>query len=147
MSKRNSFTVALAALCVLTGAGCGWFEDPTPENIRIRISGPTGAPVQLVFSSQFNAAVDERGVTQVSIFRSDTLSSALPVDTTIYIGIDRRMFVEVMPLNVAEIQVRARIDVDDRTQVDEEGLVRAAEPWRYAYLFNQLVTRVIDTVI
>lgn len=140
--------LGLAGLtAVLASAGCGWFEDPTPENIRVRLGGAAGTPIQLVLSSQFVAAVDDRGVTQVEIFFADTLQTTLPVDTTLFIGIDRRMFVQVAPLNAAEIQVQARIDVDDRTQVNESGLVRAADPWRYAYLFNQAITRVIDIVI
>lgn len=147
MKNRRSSAALLAGLLTIATVACGWFEDPTPENIRVRLSGDAGRQVRLVFSSQFVAAIDEAGVTQVSILHSDTLTRTLPVDTTMYIGIDRRMFVEVVPLDADEVQIQARIDVDDRTQLDERGLVRASDPWRYAYLFNQIVTRIIDTSI
>ncbi|MDP2955303.1 MAG: hypothetical protein Q8N53_02680, partial [Longimicrobiales bacterium] len=98
-------------------------------------------------STQFVAAVDELGITRVSLFWADTLAQTLPVDTTLYIGIDRRFFVQVLPSAAASITVDVRVDVDDRNQVSERGAIRASDPWRYVYLFNQRTTRIIDTVL
>ena len=148
MPSRRRIALALLAALPLCAPGCGWFEDPTPENLRFRMSGDAGARVQVVYSTQFVAAVDEQGVTRVSLFRADTLAQTLPVDTTLYIGIDRRFFVQVLPSSAAtSLTVDVRVDVDDRSQVSERGAIRATDPWRYVYLFNQRTTRIIDTVL
>lgn len=142
-NPRSPVAHLLALSCVF--AGCGWFDDPTPEFIRVRASGQAGTRVQVVLATQFNAAVDEAGVTNLSIFLSDTLARALPFDTTVNIALERRFFVELMPLDAASAQLDVRVEVDGRTQVAEGGTVARADPWRYAYLFNQRVTRIIDT--
>ncbi|MDP2955125.1 MAG: hypothetical protein Q8N53_01785, partial [Longimicrobiales bacterium] len=116
MPSRRRIALALLAALPLSAPGCGWFEDPTPENIRFRMSGDVGARVQVVYSTQFVAAVDELGITRVSLFWADTLAQTLPVDTTLYIGIDRRYFVQVLPSAAASITVDVRVDVDDRNQ-------------------------------
>lgn len=147
MPSHRRIALALLAALPLSAPGCGWFEDPTPENLRFRMSGDAGARVQVVYSTQFVAAVDEQGVTRVSLFWADTLAQTLPVDTTLYIGIDRRFFVQVLPSAAPSITVDVRVDVDDRSQLSERGAIRTTEPWRYVYLFNQRTTRVIDTVL
>ncbi len=38
------------------------------------------------------------------------------------------------------------MDVDDRTVLNDSGDVLASDPWRYVYLFNQQVSRIIDVV-
>lgn len=147
MSRSFHLAALVAAIALLSAAlpGCGWFEDPTPELIRVRASGQAGTRVQVVLSTQFNAAVDEAGVTNLSIFLSDTLQRALPLDTMVNIAVERRFFVEIMPLDAESAHVEVRVEVDGRTQVAEGGTVARANPWRYAYLFNQRITRIIDT--
>ena len=81
------------------------------------------------------------------MFQADTVVQTLPIDTLFNISIDRRWYVQVTPLNTDQVSVEARVDVDDRNVLDEAGLVFAASPWRFAYLFNQAVTRTIDIVI
>jgi hypothetical protein len=146
MSHRRLLALSWV-LAVSAFAACGWFEDPTPEYLRFRLSGPAGATVHVVYSTQFVAAVDEQGVTRVSLSWADTLRRTLPVDTTVYIGIDRRFFVEVKPIQPDPVAVDVRVEVDDRSQISERGTVQASKPWRYAYLFNQRITRIIDTVL
>jgi hypothetical protein len=141
--RRDTATVLAALLPIVAGA-CGWFDDSTPENVRFRLSSTAGTQVDIVYCTQFVAAVDEAGVTHASLFRADTVRQALPVDTTLFIGIDRRFFVEVLPADTLTVDVR--VDVDDWNQISERGLVRASDPWRYVYLFNERVTRIIDTV-
>ena len=63
------------------------------------------------------------------------------------IRVDQRWFVQVIPVGQEEIAVEARVDVDDRNVLSEAGLILLADPWRFAYLFNQNVTREIDIVL
>lgn len=146
MSIRSRVVIVLVALAPIASAACGWFDDPTPEYLYFKVDGPAGTEVQAVYSTQFVAAVNEAGVTQVNVFYRDTVVHTLPVDTSFYIGIDRRWFVELSPVT-GSASLRVQVDVDDRRQINEAGTVSAAEPWRYAYLFNQRVTRIIDSVL
>lgn len=143
--RRTRFL--LAAVGALAVGACGFFEDLTPETLFFTLSGPAGTQVEVVYSTQFNAGVNEVGVTEVQVFLSDTVVHTLPIDTVFDISVDRRWFVQVTPLAVEQASVQARVDVDDRRLLDESGLILQAEPWRYAYLFNQTVTRTIDIVL
>ena len=147
MSNRRRLGIVLLALAPLAGAGCGWFDDPTPEYVYFTVDGPAGAQVQAVYSTQFVAGVDESGVTQINVFYVDTVVHTLPVDTSFFVGIDRRWFVELSPLDSDQISVKVRVDVDERNQLDETGVVAAGAPWRFAYLFNQQITRTIEVTL
>ena len=91
--------------------------------------------------------MDDRGITQVEVFWLDTVNHVLPLDTTIFIGIDRRFFTQITPVSAPSLELRVRIDVDDRSQYDETGSVTASSPVRFAYLFNQRLTRFIEVVL
>jgi len=147
MSNRRRLGVVLLALAPFAVLGCGWFDDLRPEYVYFKVDGPAGTQVQAVYSTQFVAAVNEDGVTQISVFFTDTVVHTLPVDTSFFVAVDRRWFVQLTPLSADEATLKVRVDVDDRNQLDETGLVRASAPWRFAYLFNQHVTRVIDIVL
>jgi len=147
MVNRRRLLMGLLAAAPLLAPGCGWFDDPTPENAFFKLDGPAGAQVRAVYSTQFVAGVDERGVTQVQMVWADTVIHTLPIDTVFDISVDRRFFVEVTPLTSPSMTLSARVDVDDRNQVNESGVVDASSPWRFAYLFNQAITRVINVVI
>ncbi|MGD8319496.1 MAG: hypothetical protein PVJ02_03555 [Gemmatimonadota bacterium] len=133
---------------VLSGLpGCGQiFDNPTPNNVFLTVAGQAGRQVEIVTSSQFLAGVDERGVTTIRIFGSDTMYAVLPVDTVFDISVDRRWFVQLTPTDSTQATYQVRVDVDDRNQVNETGVVYANDPWRYAYMFNQQLTRSVDVV-
>ena len=147
MSNRHRLAIVLLALAPFVAAGCGWFDDPRPEYVYFKVDGPAGTQVQAVYSTQFVAAVDDAGVTSINVFFTDTVVHTLPIDTTFFVAIDRRWFVELTPLSVDEVAVDVRVDVDNRNQLDETGLLDASAPWRFAYLFNQQITRIIDVVL
>ena len=147
MSNRRRLGIVLLALAPLIAQGCGWFHDQRPEYVFFKVDGPAGTQVQAVYSTQFLAAVDDAGVTRINVFYTDTVVHTLPVDTSFFVAVDRRWFVEMTPISVDEVAVKVRVDVDDRNQLDETGLVKASAPWRFAYLFNQQVTRIIDIVL
>jgi hypothetical protein len=146
MRYRRTRFCLVAASALAVGA-CGFFEDPTPETLFFTLSGSAGTQVEVVYSTQFVAGVTELGVTEVRVFLADTVVHTLPIDTVFDISVDRRWFVQVTPLGVEQASVQARVNVDDRRLLDEAGLILEADPWRYAYLFNQLVTRTIDIVL
>ena len=147
MQIRRPRALVLMALGALSTAACGFFDDPTPETLFFTLDGPAGTELQVVYSTQFVAGVNDFGVTQVQVFQADTVMQTLPIDTLFNISIDRRWFVEVTPVGTAQVSVEARVDVDDRNQLRETGAILAADPWRFAYLFNQAVTRTIDIVL
>ena len=136
---------ALVVGMVLSGA-CSAFEDPTPNNITFRMSGTSGTIVEAIYSTQFIAGVDDANTTHVQIYQADTVQQTLPIDTVIDIAVDRRFFVQIAPVSVAQTSVQVRVDVDDRNVLNDSGDVFASDPWRYVYLFNQQVSRIIDVV-
>ena len=142
---RRIGMAALVVGMVLSGA-CSAFEDPTPNNITFRMSGTSGTIVEAIYSTQFIAGVDDTNTTHVQIYQADTVQQTLPIDTVIDIAVDRRFFVQIAPVSVAQTSVQVRVDVDDRNVLNDSGDVFASAPWRYVYLFNQQVSRVIDVV-
>lgn len=144
MTPRVFAPLLLSAFLGL--AACDAFEDKTPRQARVRITGTAGQQATVIFSSQFVAGVTETGVTQVSIFESDTVTRVLPIDTVLDIEVSRRLFFEVTPVGVDQAMVRVRVDIDDRGLFNEEGDVFASSPFRYIYLFNEPTTRVIEVI-
>lgn len=142
MSTRRRF--ALVALASMGVWGCGLFDDPTPNNIFLRIDGPAGEQVQLTLARNFVAGVDELGTTRVQVFSSDQVTMTLPVDTVVDISLEQRFFVEIMPVLQEQIGVDLTIDVDDRNLFDNTGNLLETEPFRFVYVFNQTTTLTIE---
>ena len=111
------------------------------------MSGDPGASVQLMMSTEFIAGVNEVGMTEVKVCRSDTVVVALPVDTVISISRYKQFLLEATPLSADTMNVSVRIDVDTRKQLDESGDIFRVNPWRYVYVFNQPVTRSVEIII
>lgn len=140
---RTRRRLALASLgFAMVVSGCKVFENPTPHDIIVRLTG--NAEVEIIMSRQFVAGVDEDGGTHLQVFSPDTLHRTLPLDTVINIEVDRRFFIQVTPWDVDQISLGARVDVDDRNVLNDSGDVFASDPWRYVYLFNQQITRIVD---
>ena len=102
---------------------CDIFENRSPENVFLKMSGDPGASVQLMMSTEFIAGVNEVGMTEVKVFRSDKVVVALPVDTVISISRYKQFLLEATPLSADTMNVSVRIDVDTRKQLDESGAV------------------------
>lgn len=140
-SRRFALLTGLLASATF---GCGFFDDPTPETVSIRVDGPTGAPVQLHFARNFVAGVTEAGVTQVQVFSADTINTVLPVDTVVGIAVERRFFLQMAPRQADSLGVTVRIAVNDNSRYDQTGLVYSSDPFRWVFLFNQNTTLVIE---
>lgn len=143
-TRRRAFFAFAAALVL---GACSLVEDPTPENILFRMNGEAGTQVQIVVSTEFVAGVDEFQVTQVQLFSADTVMAVLPVDTVVSVAVDRRFFVEVIPVAPDTMQVHVEVDVDTRQLLDRTGLVWQEVPFRFVYLFNQQLTQNINVLI
>lgn len=122
------------------------FEDLRPVEARVAVDGPAGAAVRMVTSTKFVAGVDERGITRVSVLSSDTTFPTLPVNVTHHIGEDRRFLVEISRLDADLSSIRVRAFVNSEQKFDERGPLAAAGPYRFVYVFNQLLTPTIELV-
>ncbi|MEM7415451.1 MAG: hypothetical protein AAF389_08140 [Gemmatimonadota bacterium] len=134
----------LLALMVAVSA-CEIFEDQSPENLSFRLTGSAGTQVTAIYSTRFVAGVDEFGVTTVRVFGSDTVVHTLPIDTVISIAANQQFFVQVQPADTVDVQ--ARVDIDGRNVLDNEGFIFPDSPWNYVYQFNQLLTEVVEVVL
>ena len=145
MKRKYILVAALAAL--VSGTGCGAFEDPTPTDIFFQLRGEAGTQVDVVYSTQFIAGVDEFGVTGVQVFQSDTVRHTMPIDTVINIAIDRQFFVMVLPPDEGTLAVDVIVDVDNRNLISESGGIFAGTPWTFVYMFNRTLTRLVEVEI
>jgi len=145
MTQRRLVGIVLLAL---GGAwGCEAFEDRTPENIFLEMSGTGGTQARVVYTTQFVAGVSEVGRTEVRIFQADTVLQSLPIDTVISVAIDRQLFIEVLPVGTDTLDVSVIVDVDDRNLVTNSGKIYPEDPWRFLYVFNRRFAQAIDVVI
>ncbi|MGH7501618.1 MAG: hypothetical protein ACREL7_07650 [Longimicrobiales bacterium] len=126
------------------GAGCDWFDDPSPEEARVVIDGDAGTTITLIASSKFVAGVNELGVTRVEILESDTILTSLPFDRTFDIRGDYRFFVQASRLDADVGSLRMQVFVDEDREFDEAGSLLADAPFRFVYQFNQFLTDVIE---
>jgi hypothetical protein len=141
----NRILILLVATVALTGCDAILGDDPTPETIRYQVQGDAGAPVQILLSKEFVSGVTEAGVTEVSLFVVDTLDTVLPVEGDYDISLERRFFIQVLPLDtLATVNGRVIVDVDGRNVFNRQGTLPVDPPFRYVYVFNQATTRVIE---
>jgi hypothetical protein len=135
-------TVIVLATALLAG-GCGWFEDPRPNDARLVVEGEAGKEVRLITSSKFVASVNDAGQTRVVLFEADTVYTTLPIDKTFEIAADERFFAETSRLDTDLQTVRMKVFLDRNLRFDEDGPLIADKPYRFVYTFNQYVTREI----
>lgn len=143
--KKRIQEAGLGALLLVAVAGCSVWGDPSPETLSFRMDGPAGAEVTLVVSKLFQAGTDEIGTTVVTVLSSDTSVQTLPIDMVFDIVMARRFFVMATPEQDG-VEVEVRIDVDDRSIFDDEGALFIEDPWRFVYVYNQLITNNVDVV-
>ena len=133
-------------LALLAGASaCSLFQDQAPEFLSFRLEGSPGEQVLAIYSTAFVAGVNEIGVTEVRIFSSDSVLATLPIDTTFNIAANQQFFVQIEPVDT--VDVGARIEIDGRSVVDNDGLIFPQSPWRFVYQFNQLLTELVEVIL
>lgn len=139
---KRRIPLVLVALAL----GCDLFEDPTPEEARVVVSGDPAQPVQLIISSKFVAGVNSVGVTRVEILQSDTIVTTLPFDRTFSIRGDYRFFAQTAKINADLAQFRMQVFIDKDREFDQDGALLANSPFRFVYQFNQFLTDAIEVV-
>ena len=136
--------VALSATFALTTAACGILEEKWPKVVSFEMRDRVATRAKVIYARNFTAGVDDRGVTQVRVFSSDTVLHTLPVDTAMSIAREQRWLVQVETLAGDTLDVRVVVDVDGRELLSESGGIFPDDPWRFVYVFNQRVTRQVD---
>ena len=117
---------------------CDWFEDPTPDVIRITLEG-SGARFMVITSTEFFATSDEQGALTAEVFRADTTNVTLPFDGNWNIKEDQRFYLVAIPANSATATVRVQVFLDEDQEIDNTLEAGPDNPVRYMYLFNQHV--------
>jgi len=122
---------------------CSWFEDPSPEEVRVSIDGPAGEQVQILMSKQFLTGVTDGGSTQVEIFDKNELVRTLPFDTIISIKREQRFFVRTVDADSISTQARMQVWIDGERKYDESQPVDQRQ-LLFLFTFNQPVTSLIE---
>ena len=130
--------MACAALLGLSLGACDWFEDPTPESVRVTIDGTPGDSLRVITSTVFIAANDELGGTTVNALAADTAVWFLPVDRMFDIRGDQRFLILALPGDsLAAVPIQANIRIDARTPFVANFDVTQPNPLLFLFLFNQ----------
>lgn len=138
------FAGAMAAAAMLVAGACEIFEDGTPNRIFFEMEGEAGLRAKVIYSRDFVAGIDEMGVTHVQVFSSDTVLHTLPFDTTMSIADEQQWFVQAETLAGDTLAVTVTVDVDDRNLVSRSGGIFPDIPFRYVYVYNQVLTDNVD---
>ncbi|NNF26604.1 MAG: hypothetical protein HKO53_06035 [Gemmatimonadetes bacterium] len=135
--KFRTFLVFTVLAGSMLGA-CDWFEDPTPESVRVMIDGTPGDTLLVVTSSVFVAAQNELGETTVNPFVADTTVWVLPVDRTFDIREDQRFLIRGVPADsAASVSIDVNVQVDSRSPWAADVEVTYVNPFLFLFLFNQ----------
>ena len=119
-------------------AGCDWFEDPSPEIIRVTLDGSADQFV-IITSTEFFAATNEAGEVGVQVFNPDTTIVSLPFEQTWDISQAQRFLLLGMPGDSSAVTVRLRVLIDGDESFDQTVLTLIDDPVRFVYLFNQQI--------
>lgn len=138
MKSRVRIAVAASFLVALAFGACDWFEDPSPDVIRITLEGDA-RPFVVITSTEFFATSDELGDLSAEVFVADTVRSALPFDRNWNIKEEQRFYMFAFPADSATVTVRVQVFLDDDQAVDNTVEAGPGNPIRYMYLFNQHV--------
>ena len=119
-------SVALGGVLIaLLGAGCGLFDDNTPDEVRLRLDGAEVAEQVIVISEQFltdqvpvygpDGVTVVGAETRIELLASDTLRVTAPFDQTFDISDSRRFYALTLG---APDGLRMRAEVDGEAKYD-----------------------------
>ena len=116
---KSRFRKALAAsfLLALAFGACDWFEDPSPDMIRVTLEGDA-RQFLVITSTDFFATNDEQGDLSAQVFVSDTIRGSLPFDRNWNIKEEQRFYMFAVPADSTTVTVRVQVFLDDEQAVD-----------------------------
>lgn len=138
LKSRVRLGLGACVLATLAFGACDWFEDPTPDVIRITLEGDA-RQFLVITSTEFFATSDELGDLSAEVFVADTIRGALPFDRNWNIKEEQRFYMFAVPADSATVTVRVQVFLDDDQAVDNTLQAGPENPIRYMYLFNQHV--------
>ena len=136
--SRIRRALAACVLLVLVAGACDWFEDPSPDVIRITLEGEA-REFLVITSTEFFATSDEQGALTAEVFAADTTFVTLPFDRNWNIKEDQRFYMVGIPADSATATVRVQVFLDEDQEIDNTVEAGPDNPVRYMYLFNQHV--------
>lgn len=136
--KGKRLSWGLCLLVVLTTWGCSWFDDPSPEFVRVMIESDDES-LMLITSTQFFQTTNEVGEVGVQVFDSDTTIASFPFDQSWNIKDEQRFLLMGFPTDSSAVSVRMRILLDGDLDFDKTVTILIDDPVRYIYLFNQQI--------
>ena len=126
-SNRSVWLGILLAIAVSTGCG-SLFEtgQDRAETARIRVTGTSTAPLQLILSNQFSAVPDLSTGQLVTVFAAaDTFELQLPIDESYPMGVAERIFVRLLqPDSTRDVDLTMRIHLDNREVYQQRSVLR-----------------------
>lgn len=94
-TARTSGLIAVAGAVLLTAGACDILSDADPpRSARAELEGPSGIPVSIVASSDFEIMRSEGG-TSAELNQADTVAATIPTSLQRDISARRRVFFEV----------------------------------------------------
>lgn len=94
-TARASTLLATAGSILLTVGACDILTDAEPpRSARAELDGPSGTPVSIVASSDFEIATSEGGTT-AELNEADTITASIPTSLQRDISSRRRVYFEV----------------------------------------------------
>ncbi len=130
--------VSVGLVAALMVWGCVWWEDPSPETVRVTMEGEAETFL-VVTSTEFIATNDESGDMSVQLFEADTTVVSLPFDRSWNISAEQRFFLMGTPVDSSAVRVQVRIYLDGDKDFDRNVDAMTEDPVRYIYVFNQQI--------
>lgn len=135
--QSNSLRLLLLPLLV-SGGGCSWLDDPSPEFVRVMIESDAES-LTLITSTRFFQTTNELGEVGVEVLSSDTTIASFPFDQRWNISQEQRFLLLGFPSDSSAVTVRLRVLLDGDPDFDRTITVLIDDPIRYIYLFNQQI--------
>ncbi len=134
-------------LASVIAAGCDWFEDPSPEFVRVIIDGDAGTMLRIRATTELLAAENEQGQLSVQLFDVVDDTVTLPFDRMWNIDVENRFLIQADVVEAQDsLSVRLRVWVDDRSVHSSQPQVTGETPALFLYLFNQQILNDVNVI-
>jgi len=136
--RTRGLGAGFAALLVLLGAAAcssGTEVEERPTEARIRVTGTTPVPLQLVVSTDFSEFVGEEGQILQRINSADTTFISPPYDETVLLTSLGSIVVALTNHDVEPAQVELRVNLDNGEDFRQSAAMSEGGTLRYVFVF------------